>query len=284
MYLQTTLIDAMNIDYKAIIAFVIILIITFILARWFNRFFKRFVLESSAVLENDPTNYHFIRHIIIAMIYIVGFTLATNMVPSLRSLSNSLLAGASILAVAVGFASQKAFSNVISGMFLVIFKPFRLNQTISIGADIVGKVEDITLRHTVLINAENKRIIIPNAFVSDAVVVNASAVDEKICRYFEIRIAYNSDLDKAIQIIKEEAVKHSLCIDNRSEQEVDEGVPQVNCRVVALEDLGLRLRAWVWTKTNGDGFILNCDLNKIIVERFRNGGIEIPIGPTGENL
>jgi len=282
MYLQSVLTEAMAIDYKSIVAFIIILIITFILARWFNRFFKRFVLESSTVLENDPTNYHFIRHIVIAMIYIVGCSLAINVVPSLRSLSNSLLAGASILAVAVGFASQKAFSNIISGMFLVIFKPFRVNQTISIGKDIAGKVEDISLRHTVLINAENKRIILPNAFVSDAVVVNSSAVDEKICRYFEIRIAYDSDLDKAIQIIREEAIKHPLCIDNRTEQEIEEDVPQVKCRVVALEDLGLRLRAWVWTRSSGDGFNLNCDLNKTIVEKFRKEEINIPIAPTSK--
>jgi len=71
-----------------------------------------------------------------------------------------MLAGAGILAVAVGFASQAALSNIISGVFVVIFKPFRVGDRLKIN-ELTGVVEDITLRHTVIRDLENKRIIIP---------------------------------------------------------------------------------------------------------------------------
>ncbi len=268
--------EVLTMDYKPLILFGITLLLTFLFARWFDRFFKKFVLDSSRVLENDPTNYQFLRHSVIALIYIIGTMLAINMVPSLRTLSTSLLAGAGILAVAIGFASQKAFSNIISGMFLIIFKPFRVNEFISIGNDIQGTVEDITLRHTVVKNLENKRIIIPNSYVSDAVVVNSSTIDKKICRPFFVGIAYDADLDKAMQAVMDEAQKHPLVIDNRSALDIANNLPIVNCRIVELGDSAITLKAWVWTKDTADALEVNCDLNKAIVERFRKENISIP--------
>lgn len=85
---------------------------------------------------------------------------------ALRTVATSLLAGAGILAVAVGFASQQALSNIVSGIMIVIFKPFRVNDRLNIGTTFNGIVEDITLRHTVIRDFENKRIIVPNMVIS----------------------------------------------------------------------------------------------------------------------
>ena len=88
--------------------FVGILVATVLVAFLVNRFFIRLIRKSTSDLRNDPTNYVFLRHAISALIYVVGFSIAIYTMPNLRALANSLLAGAGILAVAVGFASQHA--------------------------------------------------------------------------------------------------------------------------------------------------------------------------------
>ena len=118
----------MNQNLMYIGSFVGILLATFIVAWLVSRFFKKLIIHSTETMKNDPTNYLFMRHAIVAIIYIVGFSIAIFMVPSLKTLASSLLAGAGILAVAVGFASQHALSNIISGVFIIIFKPFRIND------------------------------------------------------------------------------------------------------------------------------------------------------------
>jgi len=103
------------------------------------------------------------------------------MMPNLRALASSFLAGAGILAVAVGFASQHALGNIISGVFIVIFKPFRVTDRVKL-RELTGVVEDITLRHTIIRDFENKRIIIPNFLISEEIIVNSNFEDDRICK------------------------------------------------------------------------------------------------------
>jgi small-conductance mechanosensitive channel len=108
-----------------------IILATFIVAflvRWlYWRVIRRSILEKA-----DPKNYRFLGHLISFVIYLTGFGLAIYQIESLRGLANSLLAGAGILAAAVGLASQKAFSNIVSGVFIVMFKPYRINDRVVI--------------------------------------------------------------------------------------------------------------------------------------------------------
>ncbi|WP_367388001.1 mechanosensitive ion channel family protein [Lewinella sp. LCG006] len=252
-----------------------IIIGTIILAALVARFFRSLIKRSTDEMKNDPTNYLFLRHLIVGLIYMVGIGVAIYTVPELRGLASSMLAGAGILAVAVGFASQHALSNVISGLFIVIFKPFRVNDRITV-RDMGGVIEDITLRHTVIRNFENRRIIIPNALISDEILVNADFGDEKICKWIEVSISYESNIDLAKQIMREETMAHPLLIDNRSEEQIQAGEPQVMVRVLALQDSGILLRAWAWTEGQADSFVLGCDLYESIKKRFDREGIEIP--------
>lgn len=261
------------------ILFVFIIIATFFFARVFKRVFKTHVLDD-VLNSNDSTNYAFFQHIITASIYIAGFGTAMYMIPSLRTFSASLLAGAGIFAVAIGFASQKAFSNIISGLFIVIFKPFRVNDRLTIGNDIAGVVEDITLRHTVLRSYENHRVVIPNALISDKVVVNADLIDAKVCKFISYKVDYKTDLKQAIKIIQDLAENHSLTVDNRNEEAMENNAPIVNVKAVSWSDYAIILRASVWAKDASDGFAITCDLNESVKEAFDEAGIEIPKGIT----
>lgn len=254
--------------------FITIILATLMVAYMVNRFFGKLIRRSTTDLKNDPTNYQFLRHLIVALVYITGFSVAIYSMPSLRAIAGTLLAGASILAVAVGFASQHALSNIVSGVFIVIFRPFRVNDRLSVRG-LQGIVEDITLRHTVIRDFENKRIIIPNAVISDEIIINSDFEEDKICKFIDVGITYDSDIDRAKVIMEEEVLKHPLHIDSRTPQEKEAGEVEVPVRVLLLGESSVKLRAWAWAKDSPDGFVLMCDLYESIKKRFDAEGVEI---------
>lgn len=266
----------MNILAYNIGTFLLIIIATLIVGFMANKLMTSVVNKSTEGMTRDPTNYKFIKHVMLACIYIVGFSIAIYSMPNFRALAGSLLAGAGIFAVAMGFAAQHALSNVISGVFIVIFKPFRINDRLALQSH-QGIVEDITLRHTVIRNFENRRIIIPNAVISNEIIVNADFGDDIIVKWVEISISYKSDIDRAKEIMVEEVLAHPLHIDPRSAEDIESGIPKVIVRVISLLDSSVNLRAWVWGKDAPDAFVLGCDLLESIKKRFdKEEDVEIP--------
>ena len=273
--IKTTMKEQILNSIEYISLFVGTLLVTVFIAFLVNRFFKRLIRRSTEELKNDPTNYLFLRHAVTALIYIVGFSIAIFMMPSLRALASSLLAGAGILAVGISFASQHALSNIISGVFIIIFKPFRVNDRIKI-RELSGIIEDITLRHTVIRDFENKRIIIPNSLISEEIIVNSNHEDDRICKWIEVGISYDSNIEKAKAIVKEEILNHPKHIDPRTPQQIEDGDELAAVKVIGLGDSSINLRGWAWAKDPVDAFNMDCDLLESIKLRFDKEGIEIP--------
>ncbi|MEZ4978605.1 MAG: mechanosensitive ion channel family protein [Chitinophagales bacterium] len=254
---------------------IVILLVFFGFAWVFNVLFERFIHLKARKGNFDPTNYNFLRHFVSASIYLVGIGFAVYSIPALRALATSILAGAGILAVAIGFASQEALSNIISGMFIVIYKPFGIHDRIEFKG-MVGVVEDISLRHTVIRNYENKRIVVPNSMISSDIIINSDLNEEQICRHISFSISYESDVKLAKQLIQEEALKHPLCIDARTEEQKELNEDSVIVRLVALNESSVDLKAWVWAKNQAESFVLQCDLLESVKARFKENAIEIP--------
>lgn len=263
-----------DLEYWLVPIFIIFL--TALLALLFSNTYSKLVKRKSADINSDPTNYRFLGHAITALIYILGFSFAVYSVPSLKAVATSLLAGAGILAVVIGFASQEALSNVIAGVFIVLFKPYRIHDRVVIKDTMSGVVEDITLRHTVIRDFQNRRIIIPNSIIGNEVVVNSNYGDDQICKWLEIGISYDSDIDLAKAIITDEATKHPNLIDVRGALEKANNEPLVQIRVIELADSAVLLRAWLWAKDPASGYTMKCDLLESIKKRFDEQGVEIP--------
>jgi small-conductance mechanosensitive channel len=254
----------------------IIIFLTIVLAWVINRSFTKLLSRKSLELNSELTNYKFLQHMLVAIIYLVGFGMALYLLPITQHIANTMLAGAGILAIAVGFASQQALGNIISGIFIVMFKPYRINDRVVLKTDMRGIVEDINLRHTVIRNFENQRIIIPNSVMSNEILINSNYTDEKICRFIEIGISYGSDIDKAKAIMADEVLNHKDYMDPRTPEDVENGVPPVTVRVLSLGDSSVLLRAWAWATDAPTGFVMSCDLNESIKKRFDREGIVIP--------
>lgn len=244
-------------------------VISFVLRKSLNRI-KRFNTENGI----DNTKLIFIKNSLNFLVYTVAFILIMRTVPHFKDVGNSILAGAGILAAIVGFASQAAFSNIVSGVFIVLFKPFRVNDVIEFKDGFKGIVTEISFRHTIIKDFQNRRIIIPNTIISNETIINSSIEDAEIMKHIVFSIAYDANVDKAIHIIQEEIGKHPLCLDNRlpSEQNRD----KVVVIMTAWESSSISLRANVWTKDSFAAFDLSCDSLYNVKKRFEAEGIEIP--------
>lgn len=256
---------------KGIIIFLFVRTLTALVKYLFRRSQRR---KGKAAF--DETKVGFVKQIIVAAIYIIGTAAFLSLIPGMEKVSNSILASAGIMAMAVGLASQEALSNIVGGMFIIFSRPFKVGDFIQIDNVVVGTVVEITLRHTVIRNIENRMILIPNNKINSSTIVNSSYGDTATCAFVEVGVSYTTDLDKAISIMRDEIMKHSMLIDHRTEAEKECGVPEVVIRVITLGDSAITLRAWAWANNSGNAFILKCDLLKAIKERFDKENIEIP--------
>ncbi len=256
---------------KGLVIYLFVRIVTAIVKFLFRRAQRR---QRKIVL--DETKIGFLRQIVITAIYIIGVSAFLSLIPGMEKVSNSILASAGILAMAVGLASQEALSNVIGGLFIIFSRPFKVGDFIKVDDIVTGTIVEITLRHTVIRNIENRMILIPNSKINSSTVINSNFGDTHTCSLVDEGVAYNTDLDRAMALIQEVAMDHPLLIDKRSPEDKKNNVPQVLVRVIELGSSAITLRAWAWADGNANAFVLKCDLLKAIKERFDREGIEIP--------
>jgi small conductance mechanosensitive channel len=263
-------------EWRTLVIMASIFVGAIVLTRFFRWIISKSLHKDADRHKIDPTRYKFFKNAVSFIIWLIAIAAIIYMIPKLRALAVTLFAGAGILLAAIGFAAQEAFSNIVNGIFIVLFKPFRVGDMIKVSGLDYGIVEDITLRHTVIINFENKRLIIPNSVISSDVIVNDTIEDQKVCRWIEVGISYDSDVDKASRIIQEEAMKHPKTIDNRTAKEKKAGEDPVEIRLLDFGDFSVNLRAYVWTKDPYNALRMHSDINKAIKKRFDAEGIEIP--------
>ncbi|KAB5488299.1 mechanosensitive ion channel family protein [Flagellimonas hadalis] len=263
-------------DFRTLLIIVLIIVATIVSAYSFKYLTEKYIKKLVLTKHIDPTSYVFAKKVITAIIYIIGMSFALVQIPEMKIVGHSLLAGAGILSLVAGLASQQALSNIMSGFLIVMFKPFKINDRITFNQTYTGVVEEINLRQVVLRDFENNRVIVPNSVISTQVVVNANLTETKVCKMIEIGIGYDSDIGKALKIMEEEIMKHPLHIDNRTAEDKQNNVPEVVSRVVALGNSSVTLKAWAYSDTSSNGFIMYCDLLRSIKERFDEEKIEIP--------
>lgn len=260
------ILEMLGVNLLLLIKVALILGGAFVLERVVRIALKRMYLRSDKGQE-DRTRYRFMRNGTRFLVTVLALCAIVYSVPALHDIAVGLFAGAGILAIIIGFAAQGAFSNIVSGIFIVSFKPFRVGDFIRVGDTNSGIVEDITLRHTVIVTTENRRVIIPNAKISDETIVNSTIGDEATCEFVEVGISYDSDLDKAMAALREEAELHPHCIDRRTTEEMEAGDGKVNVRLVQIADSSLVLRAFPWASDPVSARQMRYDLNRSIKDR-----------------
>ncbi len=253
----------------------IVAIVTIVAASSANVYFERSI-KKKRTAESDFTSDKFLRNLVVVGIYFLGGILGILAFPSMRGIAQTALGGAGVIAVIAGVASQEALANLVGGVFIIIFKPFKIGDIIKLDETMVGTVTDITLRHTIIRNYENKMIVIPNAVINKEKVINYDLGERMCCQWIEVGISYDSDIDLAKHIMREECEDHPNLLDHRSELEKYNNAKKVIIRVIKLDDSAVTLRAWAWAGNFGEAFEMKCDLFESIKKRFDKEGISIP--------
>lgn len=122
-----------------------------------------------------------------------------------------LLGAAGILTVAIGFASQTSASNLISGLFLMIERPFSVSDVVQVGT-ITGEVISIDLLSIKLRTFDNLFVRIPNETMIKTEVITLTKFP---IRRFDLKlgVAYKEDIDQVKQLLMEIAEKNPLCLE-----------------------------------------------------------------------
>ncbi|MFT5617068.1 MAG: small conductance mechanosensitive channel [Arenicella sp.] len=262
-------------NFKLIIYLGFLSVATIVFATSVGLWFKKSIANKISE-QDDPTNLKFFRYVAVVSIYFFGILLGLLAFPSFRGLAQTALGGAGVIALIAGVASQEALSNLVGGIFIISFKPFKIGDIIKITDTMVGTVADITLRHTVIRNFENKMIVIPNAIINKERLINYDLGEHKCCEHVELGISYDSNVVLAKKIMQEECENHPLIYDNRSRLDKKDGQPIVRTALTKMNDSSVTIRAWAWSRNFGNSFALKCDVFESIKKRFEEEGIEIP--------
>ena len=174
-----------------------------------------------------------------------------------------LLGAAGILTVAIGFAAQTSASNLISGIFLMVEKPFVIGDIVDVGGT-RGEVMAIDLLSCKIRLFSNLMVRIPNETMVKSNITNLS--------YFPIRrfdiavgVGYSSDLKRVRDVLFEAAHEHPLCLTE----------PEPIFTFQSFGDSSMNVLFQVWTLRE-NVLKVQTDLFIDIKERFDKAGIEIP--------
>ena len=148
----------------------------------------------------DRTTNSFLQQIGSAMIWVIMLILYAHLIPVLRSMGTALLAGASVVSVVLGLAAQSTLGNLIAGVSITLYKPFRLGDTLQVAAPTgteIGVVELISLGYTTLRAPAGHLIVLPNSVAASLVTINLSSGFAPWPIAIAIRLSRDADVEAA---------------------------------------------------------------------------------------
>jgi small-conductance mechanosensitive channel len=175
----------------------------------------------------------------------------------------AILGAAGVAGIAIGFAAQTSLSNVISGLFLAVERPFRVGNMIQIG-DTLGMVLSIDLLSVKMRMFDNRFVRIPNETFIKERVINFSRFPIRRVDLM-IGVAYKEDVERVREVLFEVAHAHPLALEE----------PDPLCFTWEYASSSVNLLFVVWAMQD-DWLTLKSDLLTNIKKRFDADGIEIP--------
>ncbi|WP_339804171.1 mechanosensitive ion channel family protein [uncultured Marinobacter sp.] len=231
----------------------------FVLATLASRSVARFMLERSS-RHHAAIVRRLVYYVILVLFTIAGLREA-GFAPDV------ILGAAGILTVAIGFASQTSASNMISGIFLMVEKPFEIGNLIDVDGT-MGEVVAIDMLSVKLRTPDNLYVRIPNETLIKTKVVNRSRF---AIRRLDIKvgIAYAEDIDRARSLLLGVAGQSPLCL--------QEPKPFLLVLDFGASSIDLQLSCWIQSI---DTLTARSELMIGIKQAFDSEGIEIPFPHT----
>ena len=210
----------------------------------------------------DLTINHFIKSAIKIVLYVL---LVTVILTLLGVPTTSIITVIGTAGVSIGLALQNSLSNIAGGFLILIAKPFKVGNYISVSG-VEGTVVSINILYTKLMTLDNKAIYIPNGNASNAVLVNVTEADlRRVDIVFSI--SYDADYRKAVGAIYKALKKIPQVL------ETDGHKPFVHMCAHSASSIDIQVRAWCKTADYWDVYF---DMIEHIRMQFIEEDIEIP--------
>ena len=242
---------------KRCVVAVIILLVFWVISKFAGRITAKSLsrhLGASNLLEN------FARRTAGGVVFVVGILMA---LAALGVQVGPMMAALGAGGFIVGFALQETLASFASGLMIMVYRPFDVDDYISV-AGFEGTVKEMSLVSTTLLTVDNKVLVIPNKKAWGDTIVNFTGRDiRRVDLVFGI--GYDDDIRHAIDVLKEVAGEHKLVLDD----------PAVTVHVDQLADSSVNLFCRPWVKTE-DYWTVRWDLTHQAKERFDAEGISIP--------
>lgn len=171
---------------------------------------------------------------------------------------------AAALTVGLGFGLQEIFANFVSGLILLVERPFRVGDTITIG-NLTGTVMRIHTRATTVLDYDNKEIVIPNKTFITGQVTNWTLSDNITRLTIEVGVAYGSDPEQVRQLLLDAALENPKVLRD----------PAPNAWFMNLGESTLDFELRIYVAALGDRTVVRNDLNRRITELLAQAGIAI---------
>jgi small-conductance mechanosensitive channel len=170
------------------------------------------------------------------------------------------------LGVGIGFGLQKIASNYVSGFIILLDRSIHPGDILTVDGRF-GKVSQLTTRYLVLQNNDGTEAIIPNEILITSTVINHSFTSRQIRISISVQISYQSDLDRAMEIMKQAAANQSRVLAD----------PETQVYLKSFSENGIDLEMGIWIDDPEEGQLnLRSDINMEIWRKFQASGIEIP--------
>jgi len=173
-----------------------------------------------------------------------------------------LIAGLGVAGAGIALAMQGVLSNVVAGLTIIFTRPFRVGEYISIVGE-EGRVENISLFSTVLSHPDLSQLVIPNRKIVGEILHNYGEIRQLD---IAVNVAYDTDLDRALAVVNEVLQAHPRILKDPR--------PVVAVSTLAPFSITISIKPWVSVP---DYIQAKGEVNKAVVEAFRNRNIVIPL-------
>ncbi|MCR4033980.1 MULTISPECIES: mechanosensitive ion channel family protein [Flavobacterium] len=225
-------------DYSlTLISALIILFVGLYAIRLINRLIRKIMVKRNL----DPTLTKFLADILLWALRILLFI---TVISKLGIPTTSFVAILGAMGLAVGLSLQGSLSNFAGGMLIIVFKPFKVGDTIE-AQGIIATVEEIQIFVTKMVTGNNQTVFVPNGTLSNGTIINYSMLGERRAD-LTFSISYDSDIKKAKDIL--------LDVLNKNPKVLEQPAPEVFVKNLSASSVDFAVRPWAKNANYGAVF------------------------------
>lgn len=254
------ILDKISLFFKSYGLNIVSAILIFIIGYFLIKLLCKGIMKIIYVTKIDNAVGGFIVAIFKVILWVI---LAFFIVSILGISGNSFLVAFSSVALAIGMALKDSISNIANGIIIIMTKPFKKGDHISVSG-VEGIVKTIKVLTTEVYTFDNKKVIIPNATIVNSALINYTANPTRRIDVI-IGVSYESDVQLVKEVIYGILVKNEMVLD----------VPKPIVLLKEFNASSIDFQIKYWTKTDNYYTVIGV-INEQILEEFRANNIEIP--------